>query len=195
MPNPPALPALGERNPRNYEIGYKLALHHSMDNNRTRGTANIISVTSLLDACGDIPTYEEIQASKDRGHWERRIKAPMEATLDDLVFSEILRSCEYYNSNCIPLTIGQISIADYQTFAGLYIPFEFPEVPDQAERLQRKAEKKEAAKKRTRKKTASNSQVLHAPSETCTANNHHTTCNAPLVENAHAQCVAQRNVS
>lgn len=156
MQYPTALQTVDERNPRTYNIGYKLALHHSNDNNRVKGTANIISVKALLDACGDIPTYEEVQASKDRGHWERRIKDPLETSLDSNHSSGVITSWEYCNSKRLPLDDDQISIADYQTFMGLYIHFEMADEPDQSERLQRKAERKEEAKtKRPRKRTAS----------------------------------------
>lgn len=156
MQYPTALQAIDERNPRTYNVGWKLALHHSMDNNRAKGTANIISVTSLLEACGDIPTFEEIQASKDRGHWEQRIKAPLEKALDAAQESGVIISWEYSNSKGIPLNDGQVAIPDYHTFIALYVHFEMAEEPDQSERLQRKAERIEAAKKkRPRKKTAS----------------------------------------
>ena len=163
MQYPTALQALDERNPRTYNIGYKLALHHSMDNNRAKGTANIISVKALLEACGDMPTYEEVQASKNRGHWERLIKAPLEKALDSNLASGVITKWEYSNSKCVPLDEGQISIADYQTFTGLYIHFEMADEPDQSERLQRKAERIEEAKaKRPRKRTASKKKATGA---------------------------------
>ena len=155
MQYPTALQAIDERNPRTYNIGWKLALHHSMDNNRARGTANIISVKSLLEACGDMPSFEEVQA-KNRGHWERSIKDPMEKALDAAQNSGVILSWEYCNSKGIPLDEAQVSIPDYQTFIALFVHFEMVEEPDQTERLQRKAERIEAAKKkRPRKKTAS----------------------------------------
>lgn len=155
MQYPIALQTVDERNPRTYNVGYKLALHHSIDNNRIRGTANIISVTSLLAECGDMPTYEEVQASKDRGHWERRIKEPLEAALDSNVSKGVIKSWEYSNSKGAPLTDGQVAIADYETFSGLYIHFDMEGEPDQSERLQRKAERIEAAtQKKTRRKNA-----------------------------------------
>ena len=164
MQYPTALQALDERNARTYNIGYKLALHHSMDNNRAKGTANIISVKALLEACGDMPTYEEIQASKNRGHWERLIKDPLEKALDSNLASGVITKWEYSNSRGVPLDEGQISIANYQTFAGLYIHFEMADEPDQSERLQRKAERTEEAKaKRPRKKrTASKKNATEA---------------------------------
>ena len=156
MQYPTALQAIDERNPRTYNVGWKLALHHSIDNNRAKGTANIISVTSLLDACGDMPSFEDIQASKNRGHWERLIKDPLEKALDAAQSSGVIVSWEYCNSKGIPLDDGQVTISDYQTFITLYVHFEMMEEPDQSERLQRKAERIEAAKKkRPRKKTAS----------------------------------------
>lgn len=156
MQYPLALQGVDERNPRTYNIGYKLALHHSMDNNREKGTNNIISVKSLLDACGDIPTFEEVQASKNRGHWERLIKDPLEKALDTIQAEGVIQSWEYCNSKGVALEDGQASIADYQTFTELYIFFQMEGEPDQSERLQRKAERKEAAKrKRPRKKAAS----------------------------------------
>lgn len=156
MQYPLALQGTDERNARTYNIGWKLALHHSMDNNRAKGTANIISVTSLLEACGDIPSFEKVQASKNRGHWERLIKDPFEKALDAAQKSEVILSWEYCNSKGIPLEDGQVSIPDYQTFIGLYVHFEMMDEPDQSERLQRKAERIEAAKaKRPRKKAAS----------------------------------------
>ena len=154
MQYPTALQAIDERNPRTYNIGYKLALHHSNDNNRVKGTANIISVISLLEACGDIPTFEEVQASKNRGHWERLIKDPLEKALDAVQRSGVILSWEYTVSKGMPLTEDKIAIADYQTFKALYIHFEMAEEPDQSERLQRKEERKEAAKKRQPRKKA-----------------------------------------
>lgn len=163
MQYPTALQALDERNPRTYNIGYKLALHHSNDNNRAKGTANIISVKALLEACGDIPPYEEVQASKDRGHWERRIKDPLEAALDSNSTSGVVTNWEYCNSKRLPLDEGQISIADYQTFIGLYVHFEMADEPNQSERLQRKEERKEEAKaKRPRKRTTSKKKATGA---------------------------------
>ena len=156
MQYPIALQALDERNPRTYNVGYKLALHHSMDNNRAKGTANIISVKALLEACGDMPTFEEIQASSNRGHWERLIKDPMEKALDANRSNGVITSWEYSNGKGVPLDESQVSISDYQTFIGLYVHFMMDDIPDQTERLERKAKRIEEAKaKKPRTKPAS----------------------------------------
>lgn len=156
MPYPTALQAIDERNPRTYNVGWKLALHYGIDNNRTKKTANIISIAHLLEACGDMPTFEEVQASRNRGHWERLIKDPLETALDRNLESGVIKSWEYCNSKREPLGDGQISIANYHAFIGLYIHFEMAGAPDQSERLQRKAERMEKEKsKRPRKKATS----------------------------------------
>ena len=69
MQYPEALLSIDERSPRAYRVGYKLAYHSSVRRNIERGTADIISVSALLDACGDIPDFDEVQKT-DRGHWE-----------------------------------------------------------------------------------------------------------------------------
>lgn len=162
MQYPTALQALDERSPRTYNIGYKLALHHSIDNNRTNGTANIISVKALLEACGDMPTYEEVQA-KNRGHWDRLIKDPLEKALDSNLASGVITNWEYSNSKGAPLNEDQISIPDYHTFTGLFIHFEMAIEPDQRERLQRKAERIEDAKAKShRKRSTSKKKVTGA---------------------------------
>ena len=142
MQYPLALQGVDERNPRTYNIGYKLAFHHGMDSNRANGTNNIISVSALLEACGDMPTFEEIQTSTNRGHWERLIKDPLEKVLDTLQADGVIQQWEYCNSKGKPLEDMQASIADYHTFTRLYIFFTMEGEPDQSERLQRKAERK-----------------------------------------------------
>ena len=59
MQYPEALQSIDERSPRAYRVGYKLAYHSSVRRNIERGTADIISVSALLDACGDIPDFDE----------------------------------------------------------------------------------------------------------------------------------------
>ena len=50
MQYPLELLAISERNPNAYPIARKLALHHSIDNNHKKGTANIISIAVLLQS-------------------------------------------------------------------------------------------------------------------------------------------------
>jgi len=135
MQYPLALQRLDERNPRSYNIGYKLALHNSIDNNRIAGTANIIGVKALTEAGGDFPSYEEVLKT-DRGHWEERIKKPLETALDANQRQGVLEKWEYCNSKGVPLTDRQVSIPDYHTFISLYILFAIQDAPDQTARLE-----------------------------------------------------------
>lgn len=133
-----------ERNANSYPLGKKLLQHNSMENNIKKGTANIISVKSALEACPDIPTYEEVM-SKAR-QIDQKIKAPLERALNSLPFI----TWEYSNSKGKPLTEEQLGSTDYKSFEKLYIHFQILGAPDQSERLQKKADqtqKKKDAKK------------------------------------------------
>lgn len=166
MQYPLALQRLDERNTRSYNIGFKLALHNSIDNNRIKGTANIISIKALTEAGGDFPTFEEVM-EKDRGHWEQRIKEPLERALDANTEGGVLEEWEYSNSKGVPLTDGQVSIPDYHTFIGLYIHFQLKDAPDQTARLEAKKEANAARDKteKERKQKAKQAAIRRAASK------------------------------
>lgn len=145
MQYPMELLKVDERNPNSYHIGKKLLLHNSMDNNKRKGTANILSVKSLLGVCPDIPTYEQVLAT-DRA-LDRRIKVPFENALNSITS---FISWEYCNSKGVPLTTEQLQATDYGTFKNLFVKFDVLGVPDQTARLARKAERQE--RKKTSKK-------------------------------------------
>ena len=149
MQYPIELLKVDERNPNSYHIGKKLLLHNSIDNNRAKGTANIISVKKLLEACPDIPTYEQVLATGRQ--LDQRIKAPFEAGLNSL---SSFVSWEYCNSKGIPLTEEQLQATDYNTFIQLFIKFDVADTPDQTPRLERKRERKAQSEKTAQKKEA-----------------------------------------
>lgn len=142
MQYPIELLKLDERNANIYPLGRKLLLHNSIDNNRRKGTANIISVTALLAVCPNIPTYEQVM-STDRAV-DRRIKDRLETALNALAFIR----WEYSNSKGVALTKEQLAATDYKTFSKFYIHFEVLDAPDQSARLERKSEAIEAQKKK-----------------------------------------------
>lgn len=150
MQYPLALLTVDERNPNSFPLGRKLLLHRSIDNNHGKGTANILSVKSLLEVCPSIPSYEEVQATGRQ--LDQRIKVPLETALDSL--SSIL-SWQYCNSKGVPLTKEQAQATDYDTFITLYVKFEVKDYPDQTARLERKAERIAEAKAKKPRKTAS----------------------------------------
>ena len=139
---------LDERNESSYNLGRKLAIHNSMDNNIRQGTANIISVIALLKECPSIPEYEKV-LSEGR-QIEQRIIQPFEKALDSL--NNI--KWEYCNSKYETLTDEQADNMDYSIFKSLYIKFEIKGAPDQKQRLEEKAarEKNNKPKRKTPKK-------------------------------------------
>lgn len=150
MQYPIELLKVDERNPNAYPVGRKLLLHNSIDNNKRKGTANILSVKSILEVCPDIPTYEQVLATGRQ--LEQRIRTPFEIALNS--HSSFIR-WEYCNSKGVPLTEEQLQATDYSTFINLYIKFDVLGVPDQTARLEARAEEAKArttSKKRTSSK-------------------------------------------
>ena len=142
MQYPLELLAISECNPNAYPIARKLALHHSIDNNHKKGTANIISVAKLLESAPEIPSIETVRAVN--GSWGERIKGALEKALDTI--SDII-PWEYSNSKGAPLTDSQLDISDYDTFIKLYIKFDILGAPDPAKRLKNKKAKTTARRK------------------------------------------------
>ena len=142
MQYPLELLAISERNPNAYPIARKLALHHSIDNNHKKGTANIISIAKLLEVAPEIPSIETVRAVN--GSWGERIKGALEKALDTI--SDII-PWEYSNSKGAPLTDSQLDISDYDTFIKLYIKFDILGAPDPTKRLKTKKAKTTARRK------------------------------------------------
>lgn len=129
MQYPTALLKVDERNPNSYHIGKKLLLHHSIDNNRRRKTANLISVKALLEACPNIPTYEEVMR-EDR-HVDQQIVKPLENALNALPFI----TWEYANAKGVALTEEQLKSGSFADFIALYVHFTVTDMPDQTDAL------------------------------------------------------------
>ena len=142
MQYPLDLLSISERNPNAYPIARKLALHHSIDNNHKKGTANIISVAKLLESAPEIPSIEAVRAGNQS--WSDRIKDRLEKALDAIGHTI---SWEYSNSKGVPLTEKQLAMADYETFSKLYIKFDILGAPDPTKRLEAKKAKTTARRK------------------------------------------------
>lgn len=118
MQYPIELLKVDERNSNLYPLGRKLLLHNSIENNQRKGTANIISVKTLLEVCPDIPHYDKV--SKKGRQLDQRIKTPFEKVLNSLDFI----SWEYANSKGIALSNAQIASTSFSDFENLYIKFD-----------------------------------------------------------------------
>ena len=112
-----------ERNPLTYQLGRKLGVHHEILRNQSRGTNEIIKIESLINGLGSVMNYEEVQ-KKDPGHWERRIKAPIEKSLDALQESGFLLTWELCNTKGEPLTDEQAELRNYDVYSKLYIKYQ-----------------------------------------------------------------------
>lgn len=123
-------------NPHSYYM-MRLFLEHN-NRNIAGKNANRVSVKTLIDACPDLPLYDDVM-QKYQGHITQKIIDPIERDLDALVKKyKILKNWQYCNSNGAPLTKGQLYQYDYDTWIKWLIEFEFPDTfPDQTERIKK----------------------------------------------------------
>lgn len=155
MQYPHALFQLDSRNPNIWTMGRKLALHNSMDSNRTLGTANTISVRSLLESAPEIPSHAKVMDG-DR-NLSKNIITPFEKCLDTLVAKGVLKEWTYWNSRNKKLSDAQLAKLTYDLFIDSYVHFEFAHnPPDQARRLAARPQKpglQRTPRKKTRAQT------------------------------------------
>ena len=142
---PTALLGIDARDPNTYYLGRKMAEHYNMDSNQKKGNHNRLSVQTLLGFT-NLPTFEEVQA-KDRGHWERKLKEPLEVSLDKLVNYGVLTSWKYTHSKGKDLTDEEAyNITSYYDFIGLYIEYSLVNAVNHTARIERKEASKEKRK-------------------------------------------------
>ena len=135
----------GKVNPHSYFIGRKLAEHHNM--NIAKDNANRISVLTLIHACPDLPSYDEVMA--ETRQVKKRIIDPFDRDMIALKDEyEILKNWHYCNSKGEPLTNEQIESYSYSTWKEWLVEFELADYPDQSERIAKIEERKKKAYKR-----------------------------------------------
>lgn len=146
-----------QRNPLPFYLAIKLQDQYFHDGNKRRRDRNkelrpvndVLQVKTILKFCSNdmnkcLPSYEEVQA-KDNGHWVRRIRAPLEAALNEIQDAGLF-TWNYCKSGKAEATLQEICTNDYKKWSNLYITFKLiPEEPDQTKRLEHKQARIEAA--------------------------------------------------
>lgn len=123
---PLALFKLKGQSSNSYYIGKKLAHYFGIRKNIKHGKNDIIGITSLLDATPDILPYADLtRAEHDSGHWQRRIRQPLEKSLDVLRDIGIIDYWDYCSSGkqIIPMDTLPDIAPNYLKFSKLYICF------------------------------------------------------------------------
>jgi hypothetical protein len=142
MPYPAQLQTINNRlNPNSYYLLRKIEEHKNM--NVGKKNENIIAVKTLLEAAAFIPSYEEVMEGNK--NVSARIIEPFERDLDAL---EPTLKWHYCHSKDTPLKEEELQNLSYDVFKTLLIHTDWIDYPDQTERLERKAKKNEAIKKR-----------------------------------------------
>ena len=134
---PRAIFKLDERNPNTRPLARKLAFHYGLKRNREIGTADIISVEALLNACPGIPSISAVRAKNEvtgklrgNGSFMDRIRDPLERDLEQLVEAGILEGWNYCGPKKAKLPDEELDPLDYETFSRLYITFKMKDEPE-----------------------------------------------------------------
>ena len=118
MPMPPAFLALNDRhNPNSYHLGRRIALHKNM--NYGKPNEDLIRIDTLLEACPNLKTHEEVYKNGGR-HYNDKIIEPFERDMDALEATEIF-TWEYCHSNAVPLTNKELENLNYEIFKNLLV--------------------------------------------------------------------------
>ncbi|MFI3272857.1 MAG: hypothetical protein R3Y11_12285 [Pseudomonadota bacterium] len=139
MPYPDQLQSINnKKNPNSYYLLRKISEHKNM--NVGKKNENTIAVATLLAVTPFIPSYDEVMSGNK--NLTDRIVSPLERDLDAL--SETL-SWHYAHSNDRPLTDEELASMNYDIFKSLMVCTKWNTYPDQSARLERKAQRLEAA--------------------------------------------------
>ncbi len=156
---------LDERNVNLYAVGRKLFEHYCNIDNVERGINNIIGVTTILEVCNGMPTYEDVLASNRCVR--ERIIVPIEKILNTL--KDVCGySWEYCQGKKVPLTEEQregLENNDYSIFKTLYIHYEIPNIPDQTERIEKRIESRKQRALTAKNKATAKSKGKSKPSK------------------------------
>ena len=152
MPYPLALLKLkgGKTCPYAYSIGRKMAEHRYM--NAGKANERIIAIKTLVNACDDLPTEEEVRNSQDR-HLSKRITRPFLDSLEEACKQVGIGEHGYYftydRNRKIP--DEELYKLSYDTFINAFVHFdEWPSYPDQTKRIE--ARKANASRNTTKSK-------------------------------------------
>lgn len=149
LPLPKSLFAIKDTNPILYDLGRKLSLHYTMQNNILAGSNNILKVKTILNAIPNIPKFEDITD----GHWRRRISKVLQDSLDELEEKGII-TWYFCHANHKPLTDEELIINSYHELEQRYIAFEVLECEQYVKEVQNNPKIKR--KKQTKKVKESN---------------------------------------
>lgn len=140
------------RNKNAYQLAKKIIIHFTNRNNQKNGTANIISIKKILEACPNITSYEQVAAG-DRA-FTRRIVEPIE-NLMDAITGKVIKSWSFCGAG--GKQINEEDLASMEKFMQLYVTYEYgsEEQEAQSRELRRQEKQKKLTNKTTRRKKKS----------------------------------------
>ena len=126
-------------------MAHKLMEHYNMNIIKTDKVR--ITVASLMAACPELPTFEEVKDS----HYLQLIREPFERDLLALRDTYHIINWKYYNAGGEPLTDKQQTNFSFKDWEQWRIEYSLPDYPDQAERKTKAIRRTRNAKRKREK--------------------------------------------
>lgn len=148
MPMPPAFLALNDKhNPNSYHLGRRIALHKNM--NYGKPNEDLIGVITLLEACPNLRTHEEVYKNGKQSYTQKIID-PFYRDMNELEATGIF-TWEYCHSNGMPLTDEELENLNYEIFKKLLVKITWHIYP--AREIKVREEKPKARTRKTNKRS------------------------------------------
>ena len=156
MPYPMGLFRINLSNNRHaWHLGRKLAEHHNMNYRKTN--SNTISVKKLLEACPELPSYEDLR--KGAGQVKKRLMDPFKRDMDELKRLGVLTDWRYCQKGDAALTKKQTEKPEYKEWIEWNVAFEMEDYPRREIKELKKVTKK-TEPKTTKKLSTSTDSIL-----------------------------------
>ena len=132
------------KNPHAYNLARHLSEVYRVRMNK--GQPPRISVKTLLSACPELPTVEELREKGNREYWQK-IYEPVERDLDAIADIYGLVDWHYCHSNGIPLTDAELGLNgekgySFDEWLTFMIDFTLPDYPDTTARRRKYQERR-----------------------------------------------------
>ena len=133
---PECLFKLDNKKHNSFALGYKLAIHNSIDRNNGKGTANTLRVSTVIDSLPEIMNYDEFQQT-NRNDWRKQIKAKLEDAINDNKKIGYINRWEYRDSSGKRYTSKTASELSLDEYLNLLVDFALTEITGKAERAEK----------------------------------------------------------
>lgn len=108
-------------NPLAFQLGTRLVIHQNINAINKTSTGDKLRIISIVEGLGELPSYQEL---KDKTHWKRYIKNPIENSLEQLQKLKVVKEWEYQDKKGEAMSPEEVEQLNYLEFEKVYLHFE-----------------------------------------------------------------------